>query len=472
MKYHRLAYILIFSGVLLITFGIVLGSSVVSKLQSSGSTYATGKITISIKKPSEKHSKANFTLDEIHKLGKKLNTSEYSCLSVTSSTAAFEDRTARVNVNGVSYPHDRFYDINLKRGGFLTDKSCNEKALVAIIDSELANELFMTDDVVGKNFSLFGRTFKIVGVFSMDKSIIHTFTDSGIPDIFIPVDTLLELDKNASIAGIQIKTGDTGTSGRNEDELSNAIMALGKNPSDYKITDYNLLRVLLSQRPLFIVFAAGLLSILALLLHMKNRIISAYKLIKDVCRQDYFFDIIRRIGKVKSASCLAGKIAVLSAEISVIAISVIVLWRCIAFRLYIPPEYIPDELIDLSYYINLIKGNLSDGISGIGYIPPSYELMLNTACSMANVLFFTGLFGGGLLVFLGLQVFRGYPVQSLMIIVFSSVSVVLCTMAAAAASTALGFPPTLQLKSILPVYGFILIYTNLFTNERKVVSNG
>jgi len=99
-----------------------------------------------------------------------------------------------------------FYALDIIEGNFLSKADEEEASQVAVIDEELAVELFNTRNVIGNEILIYDRIFKIIGVEAIDSSILGILTDRNEPSVYIPVNVMLELDKETGISSIQIKT--------------------------------------------------------------------------------------------------------------------------------------------------------------------------------------------------------------------------------------------------------------------------
>ncbi len=74
------------------------------------------------------------------------------------------EKVQNAQVVGVSSAYDRVHDIFMTRGHFVTPQDVNRSAKVAVIGADIADTLFPFVDPLGKEISLDGRRFEVIGV--------------------------------------------------------------------------------------------------------------------------------------------------------------------------------------------------------------------------------------------------------------------------------------------------------------------
>jgi hypothetical protein len=339
--------------------------------------------------------------------------------------------------------------------------------MVAVIDDELARKVFKTANVTGKTLDIYGSVFRIVGVVKREDTLIGKLTDDGIPDVYIPAAVMLELDATARITAFQVKTAGAGTPNRNIADVSAALRQIGKEPSNYNISDYNLRYSLMEQKPLLLVFILGIAAMLTLLAYIKKLMAKLYYLIRDGCRTDYFSNAIR--------SNLAG-IGTYMLEMASALGGTALIWLGIKFRPYIPPAYIPDELINISYYSGLIKGLIEGRVQSMGYIAPHAELTVNTIDTLLNLLFCISVIPGFLLLYTGFRELKTVNTEPSALTLIFGLFFVLALIILAAAAFWAGLPFAPGLKGILVAWAFIYInilriQKRTYFKERKGIEN-
>jgi len=351
-----------------------------------------------------------------------------------------------------------FSGLTLEEGSFITQKQEEEGAMVTVIDDELAWDIFKTVNATGKTLNICGGVFTITGVIKKDDTLIGKLTDDGLPDVYIPAAIMLELDATARITALQIKTADAGTLDRNTTGVSTALRQIGKDPANYKISDLNLRYALMGQQPLLFVFILGIASMLILLVHVKNVIKKLYFFLRDECRTDYFSYVIK--GHLAGiGSCLL--------ETALALLGIVLIWLGIRFRLYLPPRYVPDELINPVYYSDLIKSVIQGGKQSMGYLAQRAELIINTANMLLNLLFCISVVLGFLLLYTGFRELKALNMDSNRLTLIFALFFFLSfgVLAAAAFWTGLPFMP--DVKGSLVAWAFVFLNILHLTKRKE-----
>ena len=457
MKRKKAVWIQIFTGILLILSCVVLSKALIEECSRLNGSNSMQKVQVSVKNQIDHQGENSFTIDDIKRLKKELaieNISYTAQSGLINTSVAVKNTVIPVRLTGANHLYPMFGSMTLEAGSFVTQKQAEEGAMVTVIDYELARKIFKTTGVIGKTIDIYGVTFTIVGVVKEDGGLIGALTDDGLPDVYIPAAVMLELDATACITDLWIKTDNSGTSDQNTDKVSLALQQAGKSPANYNIRDYNLKLALMEQVPLLLVFILGIVSVLLLLAYLKNLIKKMFIIIRDGCRKDYFTNAIKNnlavigIYLLETAAALTG---------------IALIWLGIRFRLYIPPQYIPDELINISYYSNLIQGIIQGGIQNLGYIAPKSELIVNTVSQLMNILFCISAILGLLLFYMGLRELKSSNAdQSHLTVIFGLVFIFSLAAIAGVAYLSV-LPYTLDVKSILVTWAFI--YINIFRKE-------
>jgi len=82
-----------------------------------------------------------------------------------SQTATFGNETYRPTILGVTDLFAKIYDIYPKEGRIFTDDETKSYASVVIIGSKVKDELFGSEEAVGGNIRIKGKSFRVIGVF-------------------------------------------------------------------------------------------------------------------------------------------------------------------------------------------------------------------------------------------------------------------------------------------------------------------
>lgn len=452
---------LLFTGILLLFSGAVIGSSVIEKLCDRYGSYSYDKVVISLTREAYEDKNNLFTQEDIKKLSLQPGTGKLAASARSIKPVQYGDIRVEAGIHGVSYSYFDFMALNFIKGNFISKSHEEEASRVAVIDEKLALELFGTSNIIGKELKIYGEKFKVIGVFESDTSILGIITEHQEPSVYIPVGVMLEMDQSAGISSIQVKTSENDLLGRNEDMVFRALRAIGKDTSGYRIEDYHISVYYLQQKIHLLIFIPGLLIILLMIKLLKNTIKELVIEIWSKCKTDYLLNVVK-ICRVKIVESLI-RTGLMFAAMAAI-------WSNISFKLFIPPNYIPDELIDLSYYLDLLKDGILQNNSRLGYFPPAEEFLLTSSQSMLNVLFYSALLAGLPMLVSGLYQLRLRDTSLYLLIPAVCIITVMCLFFISITTVfGLEMPLNLDTKGLLILFAFVFIHSILFSKEREEV---
>jgi len=450
-----------FMGIFLLFAGIGLGNSLVMKLNELNGEHSMDKVVVSAENRPGSQSLDSFTPLNMNDLSGILKTGDiaFSTNTVDSSLqAADSEAAAQAEITGTNYLYPEFLQINLMYGSFFTHKAEVDGEDVAVIDETLAWTLFKTLDAVGRKVEILGREFKIVGVAEKGGSIIETLTDDGIPDVYIPAARLLELEPSEAATCFQVKSAEAGLPGQYETEITNALQAIGKSPENYRITNYQTKEMLLSQIPLIVQFIPGLAAIFILVGFFLKDVRASYIFIRTEFRDKDMKTVI---------SDNLPHICMDILKLLLLAAGVCAIWLLIRFKLYIPSEYVPDELINFAYYIYLIKSGIGGRISGMGHISPQVELIANMGGILITLATAIPAMISFVLIRSGFVRLKLLDVEPVKLTLLSALMLALSLVLTAGAASLLGLPEAFQIKSVLVLWTFIYIINIKIYNRKE-----
>lgn len=394
----KLTYLFLALGIFILTFSPLLGASLTAKLAAMNGQHQINKITatsLNNADNSDPQGKGSLSPENMRRLAQfDLKDFDLAYSSETSAAAVYKDKQSQARVLGVNDRYNRFHQLDLKSGGFLTPGQ--EYQQVAVIDENLAQALFQNSNVVGLELELYGRQFKIIGVAEDDPSLFGSLTEPEDGTIYLPVKTLLELNPNSRITSLEVETRDSGTTGHSTEILQTALAALGRDAKNFKIIDYNLEYFLMDQKNKLMNFTAGTVALVLLFGLLRRRIQGIYHYVRFRLQEKYFREVLQedRVGLLTGL-----------AEIVLLAGGMFVIWRLICFRYYLPPENMSPEL-GLSYLADLLKNNIQAANQNTGYLAPPGEIRLDILKTIQNWNFVCNLFLGWPLFYLGLHLVK------------------------------------------------------------------
>ncbi|RYD02138.1 hypothetical protein N752_27185 [Desulforamulus aquiferis] len=137
------------------------------------------------------------------------------------------------------------------------------------------------------------------------------------------------------------------------------------------------------------------------------------------------------------------------------------LWRLIKFPLYISPENIPNELIDISFFSNLLKNVIQAKVQSAGYVATSGETQLNILNTIQNWNLFLSIFLGLPLFYLGLYQVKMLGEKLLKVEVFCCAIMMVSLVISIALLLMTKMPPVIDTKGVLLL--FISIFSTVIS---------
>ncbi len=466
MKAGKKPLIILFSGVFILLICIIMPESLAEKCKLLNGQFGMHKAAVTAKINSSDN-KSKLTPSDIKKLAGSLNITDYSYAvqpGVIETKSAANKKSSAARIIGTNYMFPGFNTFTILQGGFFTETSEKEGDYIAVIDDRLAWNVFLTDNAVGKSLELYDKTFKIVGVIKSDDSILSKLAGISTPHIYIPGEKMLELDEQAFVNFIQLRTIDNSTFDKNRASISNALSKAGYTPSDFSISDFNIKQALLDQKTEIVIFIMGCIIILLVILWLWNILKDMVFEISQKCRTDYLTNVI------KSSVPYMGLI--LQKTAAAIFVIYLVIAR-ITFKLYIPPEYIPEELIDVSAYINLIMSAFSESIGNKDYMMDTAGIIMNGIEVLTGGVLFIAVLAGLLMIFVGASILHRAGKIFHIVVLKCGLFIFLSLAFLVAATRAAGLPFMLETRHIVVLWAFIYVslFFNYFKFERKNKEN-
>ena len=181
----------IFAVTALISVGQSSNAAVTQQIEGLGSNL----LTISIR-----DDRADFKLDDVEQIGRLAGigaVSPYisSTYTVKNGDTSMED----ISVIGVTTDYQDIREYEVTEGRFISDKDNDNRLKVAVIGQDIAIELFSSLNVVGKDMSVNGTKYEIVGVLEEQGD---DETVSGDELVIIPFVTAQRVMQNTTISTV------------------------------------------------------------------------------------------------------------------------------------------------------------------------------------------------------------------------------------------------------------------------------
>jgi hypothetical protein len=399
MQRSRLAAWMVFAGVLLLLASSGFIASVVSDWEQANGAYGVQQLTVNVDPSAARASpvgtevRAGLSLKNAELLAKKWAPLPIAYVAREQTRAVYGAARLNADVFGVNGAYTVFNEMKLKAGASFARNSVEEHSRVAIVSDAVAQELFHANQVVGKTIELFGVAFTVIGVREDERSLLRHMSDDGSPNIWIPVTTLFDVQPNAAIETIQMADKSSAVAG-GESQVNEALNSIGSMPSQFHMLNDELSYTRMSQWRLIQLFVCGMIAI--------------YWLVRLIVRQTTFIQGVfrRRLARDNWTDALVHeRTPLLLSTLAVLAMTacIIALWNGIRFHLYIPLEWVPEQMIDVSFYMEKLRSLWQQEAAQMGYVPSPQELLTDAANRLTGRLFLVGMLFGLPLLLLGVR---------------------------------------------------------------------
>ena len=255
---------------------------------------------------------------------------------------------------GIGGDFKEFYNIDIN-GSFLTEQAQDYAENVIVLDNKAANRLFGSENIQGLTVEINQKTFKIIGVVSIKKSIVDKTIDND-KFAFIPLSTMENLNPNNSLNQSQIPITNLEISMKNTDfyVMESIIKDFGIHEDNFIIENFKFKGLKVEQRKRILVFLISFIFIYRLIKELFLSIDMLRNKIKALLEKDYFVHIITKKWRIYVLDVL---------KIILIVIIIIFIWKVSTFKLYIDPDKIPNDPTSLTQIKNTFIYNMKKYIS-------------------------------------------------------------------------------------------------------------
>jgi putative ABC transport system permease protein len=217
--------------------GIIIGISSVIVLVGMGSG-STKQITSQVQSLGTNLIVANtssngtkqFTLDNVKYIEQIQGIDKVAPVISTSTTVKVDKTSQDTSVTGTTSNFLDIRNMTIEEGRFIADLDVDYRNKVAVLGSDIAQQLYGFTDPVGKDIDIKGNTYQVVGVLKSQGSSMGSNTDDM---IIIPSTTAISLAGTRNVQTIYIKSSDE----KNVDSVTNEVNSYLT--SFFKSTDNN-----------------------------------------------------------------------------------------------------------------------------------------------------------------------------------------------------------------------------------------
>jgi hypothetical protein len=456
MRLGRLSSWIVFVGFLLWITGIGFVQSLLQEWHSANGLYHLQKMSVNVNAAQDIQGNAGLTMEDADSLDRLMG-KKASFQARTLQNIQYKSNQINTEIIGVSGPYDSFNQLWFQKGGMFSQKSVSEHSRVAVVSGDFAERMFHTQNVMNLTIQIWNQTFVIGGVYEQNATVLQTMADNGIPDIMIPLTVLMDFEPSRKISTMELASApDAYLHG--EAQVSDALTAIGKNPSQYKIVNYLLEQKKLENKTHIPLLPIGIFSICICLgiavsqLRMAVRIFRLGMTTKDA--SDVWKEEWKRI-----AVHLFGSVGAVG--------GIVMFWVLLQFPFYIPPDLIPIRLINLSFYKDWLDNYWHNQMNMLGYAASLHEVWLERLNLMANVIVGIILLIGIPLFTLGIRdwVTQQFSVPAVINRVCGYVLLSLLSGWAVAGWAGLAFQ--IDWRSLLLLLGFLFCSMQYFQNKNR-----
>ncbi len=214
----------VFAVSMLISVGQAATDSVTSQIQGLGSNMLM--VSITAKKPYE------MTLDDLTGMKGQNGIAGVSPLVGKTANAKAGSETYATSIEGVTPDYLAIRSLSLAAGRQVTQSDLDHRSAVAVIGTEVCDELFGTRDVVGQSVTLLGRQFTIVGVLTEKGSAAGMSNDNR---VVIPFTTAQRLLQSTKISQFFVSTTSADTVNEAQSSLLQFLSHRFSDEDDYRV---------------------------------------------------------------------------------------------------------------------------------------------------------------------------------------------------------------------------------------------
>jgi len=144
----------------------------------------------------------SLSYDEVLEFNEKIGVSGVSPLTTGQSTVKYNSETMDVSIEGVDENYQLVRNHNAEAGRFITPIDVDFRQKVAIIGSEVVNELFGDNNPIGETIQIDGTKFKVVGILEEKGSSMGGSSDEK---VLIPISTAQRFYNSPGVKSIYIQ---------------------------------------------------------------------------------------------------------------------------------------------------------------------------------------------------------------------------------------------------------------------------
>lgn len=260
-----------------------------------------------------------------------------------------EFNSENILLYGIGGDFKEFYSMDIN-GSFLTGQSQYYGENIIVLEDKLAGKLFGTTNVQGLTVELNGKKFKVMGVVSLDKSIVDKVLGKD-QLAFIPLSAMKDINLHSlrDQSEIPITNLEISMVNTNFYLIEDMVRGLGISDTNFIIENLKFDGLKITQKRKILLFLISCIVIYQLIIELFSSIRTLKKKIKMSLEEDYFLNIIMKKWKIYMLDSL---------KIIILIVSIVFVWKIGSFRLHIEPNKIPTDPTSLNEIINTFTYNI------------------------------------------------------------------------------------------------------------------
>lgn len=240
------------------------------------------------------------------------------------------------------------YPYKLIKGDRINSDTIKNFERVAVISEKLAIGLYKSTDVIGNIININNENYRIIGVYRMNESLIHSISDDEYDRVIVPYNCYgfdnkkEKLSLNVFSLSQSSKNTPEKIQKQLQDSLQDKLLLYNK-------VDYSKAKKINLQYFKILIFIIGFFIIVKIMKIMINRFKKFIRTFKVKLKSNYFIEVLK-INKFHVLRFIV--------EISMYIIICFVIFNIIKFNIIVEDKYLPPEnVFDISFYKEAIIKN-------------------------------------------------------------------------------------------------------------------
>ena len=227
-------------GVMALVILVSLVSGATGSVNDSISSLGSNLLTVSV----SDNKGAPIYLDDLKTFMENESVGEVAAYTSENMTGKYSGTTESISVYGVSAYYDSIQDLNVLLGRFLKSTDIENHTYACVINETLATELIGFTDCIGREISINGVKFTVVGVLQDNENSLTQVTSRDSLVAYIPYTSLVRLssEKTLEVTSFYVSATENKTTADAEEAITNILLKRFEDDEDaFKVSSQNAL---------------------------------------------------------------------------------------------------------------------------------------------------------------------------------------------------------------------------------------